>query len=142
MFRVGEIKNAHRRGPSAKKHRVDIPLDDLQMRHPEERSVPYFDLVPEQLDKDERLNSLSPQDQGLFLLFCTKMWRRGGMVDNFPAGLANTMRLTLEEWTTFESRARAAGLLVVSTDGLSLLQPELREQFIQFLERGSLPLKD
>jgi hypothetical protein len=135
MFRVAEIKNAHRRGPNAKKHR-DIPLEELQARHPEERTAPYFSVVPEQLDKDDRLNSLSTPDRGLFLLLCTKMWRRGGMVDNFPAGLANSMGLTLEVWNLFEKRVRDAGLLVVSTDKLSLLQPELREQFLQFLERG------
>jgi len=136
MFRVCEIKNANRRGSGVKKQR-DIPLDELQTRPPEERTVPYFSIVPEQVDKDERFNSLSPQDQGLFLLLCSKLWRRGGMVDNFPAGNAHAIGLTLDEWNTLQSRLTGAGFLLVSADTLSLLQPELREQYLQFLERGS-----
>jgi hypothetical protein len=141
MFRVGEIKNSHRRGSSAKKYR-DIPLEELQARPPEERSVPYFSIVPEQLDKDTRFNSLAPEDKGLFLLWCVIAWRRGGMVDNFPPGNAKAMGLTLEAWTSLQNRLTGASLLVVSTDGLNLLQPELREQYLQFLERGSSTLKD
>ncbi len=141
MFKVGEIKNSHRRGTSAKKYR-SIPQEELQVRPPEERTAPYFSVVPEQLDKDSRFNSLGPEDKGLFLLWCVIAWRRGGMVDNFPPGNAKAMGLSLEAWDSLQSRLTGANLLVASTDGLSLLQPELREQYLQFLERGSSTLKD
>lgn len=141
MFKVGEIKNSHRRGTSAKKYR-SIPQEELQVRPPEERTAPYFSVVPEQLDKDDRFNSLGTEDKGLFLLWCVIAWRRGGMVDNFPPATAKVMGLTLEAWNSLQSRLTGSGLLVVSTDGLSLLQPELREQYLQFLEGRSSTLKD
>ncbi|WP_224983569.1 hypothetical protein [Geomonas agri] len=141
MFRVGEIKNTHRRGPTAKKHR-NIPTEELQTRPPEERTAPYFSIVPEQLDKDSRFNSLSPEDKGLFLVWCVNAWRRGGMVDNFSPGNAKTMGLTLAAYDALQDRLTRAGVLLISDDGFSLLQPELREQYLQYLEKRSSTLKD
>jgi hypothetical protein len=117
-------------------------LEELQARYPGEWTLPYFGIVPEQFGKDVRFNSLNTIDKGLFVLWCLGAWRRGGMVDNFPAGNANAIGLTLEAWNDLQSRLTGAGLLVVSTDTLSLLQPELREQYLQCLERGSSTLKD
>jgi len=136
MFRVAEIKNANRRGPGAKKHR-DIPHEELQVRRPDERTAPYYGTVPEQVEKDPRLSSLTTQEQGLFLLLCTKMWRRGGMWENYPAGNAKTMGLPRPEWESLETRLTETRLLVITDDGLALYQPELREQYFHFLEMGS-----
>lgn len=133
MFNITEIKNKNRHRKVDKKEA--IPLDDLYELWPEENiQMPYFSVVPEQIQRDPRYQRLNRGQQGEFWRLCIGIatpGERGRFVDAGPV-MAKRMGMTLEEWETFKRALLTGGLLQTTPDGLYLIQPELREQCLQY----------
>jgi hypothetical protein len=132
MFRTYEIKNADRRGKNDKKI-SPINSTELFIRRADERTVPYYSIVPEQFKKDARIKQLSLSEDGAFMVLCREIWKEGALFNNFPAGNADRMRMELNEWEALQRRLLDLGLLIMDPKCIYLVQPELREQYLQFL---------
>lgn len=115
MFGVDQIKNANRRGADAKKIE-SIPRHDLVKRRDNERTVPYYSVVREQVKSDERMKKLSPIERGMFLLLCNEAWGNGGMFQNFDQGIAKDMNITCDEWLALKQRFTSLGLLITADE--------------------------
>lgn len=132
-FKVYEIKNANRRGKDAKKIEPITDRNALFQKRDEERTVPYFSIVIEQFLKDDRLKKLTRNEQGLFLLLCIDIWREGARFNNHPEGNADRMDIDLSEWLTLRDKLINTNLLMIDSKKIYLVQPELREQYLQYI---------
>lgn len=136
MFNVAEIKNTHR-------HRVKdktpaIPFDELFEEWPEDnKPMPYFSVVPEQFQRHAGYQQLSRANRGDFLRLCLDIARPGrrGLFINSDAVMAKQMSMTVEEWQELKGNLLQHGLLLESPDRLFMIQPELREQCLQYVRR-------
>lgn len=130
MFRTHEIKDAKR---GAKK-RIPPDRPELFDEHPDERTLPYFSVVPEQIAKDFRYLQLRPGDRGLFwVLVVHVLWRDGGRCVRHSAVIAKRMGIPEECWAELERQLLELKILELSPDGCFLVQPELRGQYLMTL---------
>ena len=133
MFRVYEIKNYNRRGKDVKKIEP-ITKPELFHKRGDERSVPYFSIVREQFMMDRRIKELFPEERGTFLRLCVEIWGEGGLMPSHNGLNADRMEMTIPDWKQFQEKLVSLGLLVEDDKAIYLTQPELREQYIQFLD--------
>ncbi len=129
MFNTAGIKNYKR----TKSMRLPSMADKLFEFHPGERTLPYFEMVPEQILADERYLSLSRQDQGDFLRFVIHLWPERCRLIRHSGVISEKLGMSLAEWEALEARLVAAGLLQISANQHFIIQPELREQYLQTL---------
>lgn len=135
MFKVFEIKNKNRRGNHKKIE--PIPLEILPITRPDERTVPYYTVVPEQARKYEPYQLLDWQLRGLFRLAADALWSSGGKLPNLDHTVALRIGVPTDVWSNGKQELIKAGLLVLVSNGEEIMQPELREQYIQFLDAHS-----
>ena len=136
MFNVTEIKNKNRHRTEEKAQ--PIPYEQLFERSPDEnKPMPYFEVVPEQFLRDARYQGLNNSDQGMFLRLALHIQGQGmgGMFQDFDPGMAQSMRVTAKEWCEFKGKLLEAGLLVKAPDEIHIVQPELREQCLQYAKQ-------
>lgn len=132
MFNTCSIKNAKR---TTEKKIPSISIDDCSIVRPDERTMPFFDVVPEQVLADLRYNSLSNEEQGQFWrLVIHVMAPDGGMSIRHSGVIAKRLKTTKSQWENIEHILIEKGLLIVTSDENYLLQHELREQYLQTLE--------
>jgi hypothetical protein len=134
MFKTTDIKNAKK---TKDKKLQPKSLDEIKVHHSWERTMPYYSTVYEQVEEDKRYQSLTPQDQGQFLRVVHYSWKGGGMFVDHPGAVATKLSLLLQEWTRLRRIFIEVGLLIFSADGNYLIQPELREQFLQTVETNN-----
>lgn len=131
MFRIYEILN-HKRSPKLK--RFPPTKSDLYDDWPEERSMPYFSIVLEQVLNDERYMQLSPIHQGQFWrAIIHVLWRDNGRCIRHAGVISKRLNITIDEWEWLETHLLQSGLLEISPDGNFLVHPDLRAQFIMTL---------
>ena len=136
MFRVSEITNAHRRGADKQRRKMQLTNNALFKRWPcENKPMPYFSIVPEQVEREERYRSLTGNAQGQFLRLC--LWLQGmgrrGMCAYFLPEIITALQIDAGEVKGLLFEFIQAGLLVKSEDGHYIIQPELREQCLHYL---------
>jgi hypothetical protein len=129
MFDTAGIKNYKRQ----KSMRLPSMSDKLFESHPGERTLPFFDVVPEQVLSDAGYQSLSRQDQGDFWRLVLLLWPERCRFPRHPGIISEYLGMSSAEWEVLEARLIAAGLLMVSPNQHYILQPELREQYLQTL---------
>jgi hypothetical protein len=137
MFNITEITNAHRHRLTDKK--ASIPEGELFEFWPEDnKPMSYFSLVPEQFQRNTSYQKLSRSEKGDFLRLCLDIHRPGerGRFAKADGAMAKRMDMVLEEWVTFQGKLLDLKLLSESLDGLYLIQPELREQCLQYARKG------
>jgi hypothetical protein len=142
VFNITEIKNANRTRISDKKQ--PIPLEELFEAWPEEQKpMPYFSVVPEQVRKDQRFKVLSEVEQGRFLRLCIEIAGPGerGRFANHDGIMAKRLDLDVEVWKELQEKLLSLDLLKLSADGYHLIQPELREQCLQYARQKPLNRK-
>jgi hypothetical protein len=135
MFRTSEIKNSKR----GKKNRIlDISIEECSPYRPGERTMPYFEVVTEQVLADQRYLSLEPQQQGQFLwLVVHVLAPERGMFVRQAGAISKRLSLGKAAWEELEAQLIKAGLLVEVEDGDYLMQHEFREQYLQTLESNN-----
>lgn len=132
MFRIHEILDTKR---SAKKKRNPPSVDELFEERSDERTMPYFSIVTEQVYADTRLYHLDALQQGLFWVFAIHaLWRNYGRCIRHSGAIAQRMRVTVTVWEELESKLLESGLLQLTPDGIYLVQPELRAQYLMTLQ--------
>lgn len=136
MFKVYEIKNKNRRGLHAKKYE-SIAEDQLVARRPDERTVAYYSVVPEQFRKHHGYRLLTWQHKGLFRILCDELWCDGGKLVNLDFLTAQRLEISEDEWVSAKRQFIQNELLIEINSGNELLQPELREQYLQFIATNS-----
>lgn len=137
MFKVHEITNTHRHRVTDKKQ--SIPISELFNKDANEnKPMPYFSVVPEQVNNDTRYQKLSRSSQGDFLRLCILIAGPGelGRFMNFSQAMSGRMDMTIDDWEKFRAELLEKCLLKVSEDGSYLLQPELREQCLLYVRAG------
>ena len=134
MFRTNEIKDS-RRG----KDKQEVPDEsDLFNERPDERTLPYFSIVPEQVQDDERYSSLDSTERAYYwLLVIHALWKEGGRCTRHPGLIAKRLRIDVKEWELLERSLLDCKLLTLSPDGFHLVQPELRTQYLMTLETNN-----
>jgi len=134
MFKTFEIKNYKR----VEESKIQpIKGDKLVTFQPDERTLPYFEVVPEQFLADMRYNKLSRQDQGDFLRFALLLWTERCRHIRHAGVIAQNLGMEAEEWTGLENRLHNAGLIIITKDNNYIIQPELREQYLQTLKSNN-----
>ena len=136
MFRVSEIKNVHRRGETKHLRKPKLPPSALFKRWPcEHKPMPYFSIVPEQIERDERYRGMAANTQGQFLRLC--LWLQGagkrGMCAYFLPEIITGLQIEAGEAKGLLYDFIQAGLVVKSPDGNYITQPELREQCLHYV---------
>ena len=127
MFNTWTVKDSKR---SIEQKRKMLPANTIfNFRH-DETALPYFEIMPGSLLSDNRYQNLSPQDQGAFLRLTLFMWLEKCRIGRFGELIAANLGMKPEEWNGLEERLLNAKLLVLSTDGLYLVQTELRNQYL------------
>lgn len=132
MFRVYEIKNKNRRGKQAKRIEA-IPPERLLDPLAAERTVPYYALVPEQFRKHREYQELKWEHKGLFRILCDELWRNGGKIPNIDLLTPQRIGVPNDEWVSAKGLFIKIGLLAIVNNEAELMQPELREQYVQFI---------
>jgi len=131
MFSTAIIKNA-KRSPARKIRPLDKEACALQ--RPDERTMPYFEVVPEQVLSDERYLSLPRELQGEFWRLIVHVFaQHQGLVVNHPGVIAELLGMNETTWQAIQKTLVSAGLLQVVRGGNYLLQHEFREQYLQTL---------
>jgi hypothetical protein len=135
MFRTCVIKNYKR----ANRNRIaEKTLDECSVLRPDERTLPYFEVVHEQILADSRYLSLNPQQQGQFLrLVVHVLAPENGIFVRHAGAISKRLGLEKAVWENLETILINAGLLVVVDGGDYLMQYELREQYLQSLETNN-----
>lgn len=127
MFKTYIFKDT-RRSPGQK--RAPVSRKQLFKFEYNETVLPYFEIMPAQLLTDPRYTRLSRQDQGDFLRLIMLMWLDRCRYVRCPAAIAHEMGMAPGEWEELEKRLLHVNLLDISPDGLYLIQPSLREQYL------------
>lgn len=130
MFRIHEIIDSRR---GAKKR---VPPSEIELfdERADERTLPYFSIVPEQVTTDKRYLSLNQRHQSLYWLFVVHtLWKDGGRCIRHSGAIAKRMGVSITEWDELERLLLECCLLQVSPDGFHLVQPELRTQYLMTL---------
>lgn len=131
MFRSWEIKNSKR---ATITKLLPITIEECFAIHPDERTLPFFQIVTEQVLSDKRYLSLDSVQQGIFWRFIVHVVaRNNGLVVRHPTWISKLLSLNSNEWEELENVFINSGLLVVSADGIYLMQHEFREQYLQTL---------
>jgi hypothetical protein len=135
MFRTCVIKNYKR----VTKNRIsDKSIEECSVQRPDERTLPYFEVVPEQVLADQRYLSLTSHQQGQFWrLLVHVLAPEKGMVVRHPSVIAKRIGMEMTSWEELERVLLRAGLLMEVEDGDYLLQHEFREQYLQTLESNN-----
>ncbi|KAB0670081.1 hypothetical protein F6V30_07910 [Oryzomonas sagensis] len=111
-----------------------ISLEELCIKRPEERTLPYYSPVVEQLEADQAYQELSNQDQGNFMRLLPLLWRSNGLLPDFSKIITSYLRLTEDEWAAARSTLINVNLLEVSPDRCYLLNRGLRQQYLNTLD--------
>ena len=139
MFNVIEITNANRHRKVDKT--LPIPEEELYEKYPEEnKPMPFFSIVPEQIQKEMRYQKgLSRAEKGDFLRLCIDIHGPGerGRFIKADGVMAKRMDMALDEWLAFQGKLLDLKLLSECPEGLYLIQPELREQCLQYARKRS-----
>jgi hypothetical protein len=132
MFKIYVIKNTRR---TKKNQNLPKEVADCSIKRPDERGLPYFSIVIEQVLSDERYLSLTEQEQGAFWRLMVHVFASDmGLVVRHEGMIAKRLGISVAEWRKQEALFLQKGLLIVTEDGIYLLQHELREQLLQTLE--------
>lgn len=124
--------------PDHKERRAsELPLEDLCIKQPEERTLPYFAISVEQLDADENYQNLNGVDKGDFLRLLPAIWRANGLIQDFAKAIAKELGLTEEGWNVKRALFIEKGLLEQSPDGVHLLNRGLRQQYLNTLKKAN-----
>lgn len=129
MFNTSPIKNYKR----SNQNKIASMSDRLFVFEASERTLPYFCVVPEQILADQRYLELSRQDQGDFWRLILLLWPERCRLARHPGIISEYLGMSSAEWETFEARLVASGLLQISDNNHYIVQPELREQYLQTL---------
>ena len=133
MFCTNEIKDSKR-----KIKRKSPSETELVEELPEERTMPYFSVVPEQVLSDERYLKLEQSQQALFWIFVVHvLWRDGGRCVRHAGIIAKRMGIKITGWEVLEKLLLDSNLLILSPDGFYLIQPELRSQYLMTLQTNN-----
>lgn len=127
MFKTPMIKDT-RRSPEQK--RKSLSLKQLCQFSYDECALQYYEIVPSLLMTDPRYVQLSRYDQGDFLRLINLLWLDKGRHMRYPEVIAGALEMEPAEWVVLEKRLLDAKLLIVSPDGLYIVQPTLREQYL------------
>lgn len=133
MFDTLTIKGAHRRGDGKKvrisRHKI------MDFSCPVDRRMPYFSIVPQNAAQDPTFQTLTPAEQGQFFRLVVYVLAPGcGGADDFPVGIARTLRISVSEWETLRQRYIDTGLLTLDVENGKLVQLGLREQYLDTLQ--------
>jgi len=129
MFDTATIKNYKR----LKSKRLPTMADHLFEFRPDERTLPYFEVVPEQVLADSGYQSLSRQEQGDFWRLVLLLWSERCRFPRHPGVISEYLGMSPSGWEALEGRLVAAGLVSISPNQHYIIQPELREQYLQTL---------
>lgn len=127
MFSTHTFKDS-RRSPDQK--RKPINRNQLFRFSYDESVLPYFEIMPAQLLSDPRYARLSRQDQGDFLRLVMLFWLDRCRQVRYSAVIAKNMDMSVDEWEGLEKRLLDVKLVEISPDGLYIIQPSLREQYL------------
>jgi hypothetical protein len=108
-------------------------LEELCNKRPDERTLPYLSISLEQWAADPNFNSMNGTDQGDFFRLLRPLWIANGLLPDYAKYIAHELGFTEEGWLAKRQRFIDCGLLVVSPDGCSLLNMELRDQYLNTL---------
>lgn len=134
MFLTQLIKDSRR----GEKKRTPPSNAELFDERPDERTLPYFSIVLEQVLADRRYMQLSCSEQGLFWLLVTHvLWKSNGRCIRHPGVIAKQIGIDCDTWQEFEKRLIDLGLLNISEDEYHLIQLELRTQYLMTLEANN-----
>jgi len=134
MFSTHIIKDS-RRGINKHTPPTEAELFD---ERPDERTLPYFSIVPEQVMSDERYLNLNLTHQMQFWIFVIHvLWREGARCARHPGIIAMRIGIGVKEWESLEKKLLENQLLCPSPDGYYLIQPELRTQYLITLETNN-----
>jgi len=135
MFKTSAIKNAKR---ISKNRLGDKTVAECAKFRPDERTMPYFDIVPEQVLADLSYKSLQPIHQGQFWRFIIHVAAIDrGLIVRHSGATASRLGIAITEWEELEAVLLDKGLLVVTENGNYLMQHEFREQYLQTLETNN-----
>ncbi|MDA8427843.1 MAG: hypothetical protein M0T70_01160 [Geobacteraceae bacterium] len=133
MFRINEIKDSKRKIKRRPPSETEL-VEEL----PEERTLPYFSVVPEQVLSDERYRKLGQSHQALFWIFVVHvLWRDLGRCARHAGIIAKRMGIKISEWDALEKQLLNLNLLILCPDGFYLIQPELRSQYLMTLQTNN-----
>ena len=137
MFKICMIKNNKRTKDSG--NRIEVKTwDELQMRKPDERTLPYFSVVTEQVLSDQRYKNLSTNDQGGFWRLVIHVLSQDmGVITLHAGAISQKLGITIGEWQALELALLKVEILKITDDGYYLIQPEFREQYLQTLESNN-----
>jgi len=134
MFQLTKIKNFKRRSDDKI---VSIGIAELMKFTPEEHALPYFSIVPEQVFSDLRYNKLSRQDKGDFLRLIIILWKEECRHINHPGAIGQKLEMSEKECSRFIKRLVDVELIYLTADNNYIIQPELREQYLQTLQANN-----
>lgn len=121
--------------PSHKERRaITLSLEELCMKLPEERTLPYYSISVEQLEADEAYQRLNGADQGDFMRLLHLLWRSNGLLPDYSKGIASSLGFTEEGWNAKRNRFIDCGLLEISPDTCHILNRGLRQQYLNTLD--------
>lgn len=130
MFRIHEIIDSRR---GAKK-RVQPTEAELFDERADERTLPYFSIVPEQVTANKAYLSLSNKHRALYWLFVVHtLWKDGGRCIRHSGAIAKRVGISIVEWEELESLLLECCLLQISPDGFHLIQLDMRTQYLMTL---------
>jgi hypothetical protein len=132
MFNTFVIKNASR-AKIKKIHGKSI--QECSEIRPDQRTMPYFEVVTEQVLSDKRYLGLSDHQQGAFWrLIIHVMAPDCGITVRHPGAIAGRLGISIEAWEKLERVLLDNGMLTITADACYLMQYEFREQYLQTLE--------
>lgn len=135
MFRTCTIKNYKR----VTKNRIkDISIEECANQRADERTLPYFEVVSEQVLSDHRYFSLNKEQQGHFWRLMIHIFaKEKGLIVRHSGVIAKKLDMDKLAWEELEQVLLKCGLLVETDDRNYLMQHEFREQYLQTLEANN-----
>ena len=133
MFELEPYKHPSHPEKRARK----LSLEELCEKQPEERTLPYFSISPEQLDRNIGFQGLNGTDQGDFLRLLPILWKANGLLQNFSKAIAKQLGFTEEGWERKRKVFIDKLLLEESPDGVYLLNRGFRQQYLNTLETAN-----
>ncbi len=97
-------------------------------------SAPYFPFYTQDFFADYRVQELSAEQCGLWVLLLLRMWERDMLLpNNDDKQIARMMRLPLEKWVALRETCIESGLL--HDNGDFLISPRLTTEYSKALQK-------
>lgn len=80
-------------------------------------ALPYFPLYPKDIVSDFRMNELSGEERGIFIVFLMNLWIAENQLKDDDRRLSRILGVQEETWTLLKQQLIESGLLRLCDDG-------------------------